>query len=118
MVLLLDLMACLWKIQTFKEKFNNNWTFSATQSYCDLFVDAANLLHQPVASEEEDEPRSCADVMVCIVVCSSSCNTWCIDACLLSVVSFTQHDNSFSLGDYIVAMDPIDGGKKFMLHYQ
>jgi fructose-1,6-bisphosphatase I len=37
-----------------------------------------------VASEEEDEPRSCADVM---------------------------HDNSFSVGDYIVAMDPIDGSK-------
>jgi fructose-1,6-bisphosphatase len=64
-----------------------------------------------VASEEEDEPRSCADVMVCIVVCSSSCNTWCVDACLLSVISFTQHDNSFSVGDYIVAMDPIDGSK-------
>jgi hypothetical protein len=44
MVLLLDLMACLWKIQTFKEKFNNNWTFSATQSYFELFVDAARLL--------------------------------------------------------------------------
>jgi fructose-1,6-bisphosphatase I len=31
--------------------------------------------------------------------------------CLLPVLSFTQHDNSFSVGDYIVAMDPIDGSK-------
>jgi len=37
-----------------------------------------------VASEEEDEPRSCADVM---------------------------NDNAFSVGDYVAVFDPIDGSK-------
>jgi hypothetical protein len=39
------------------------------QSFCGCSKSIAS-----VASEKDDESRSCADVMVCIVVCSSSCN--------------------------------------------
>jgi len=65
-----------------------------------------------VASEEEDEPRSCAEVMVrifAIFMCLSLL-FWC-GHFLTSHLLIPQHDNSFSVGNYLVAMDPIDGSK-------
>ena len=70
-----------------------------------------------VASEEEDEPRCCSDVMVRYFGYYGSfftCSLVTILVLLTTIVVpliFAKNDSAFAMGDFVAVFDPIDGSK-------
>jgi fructose-1,6-bisphosphatase I len=59
-----------------------------------------------VASEEEDDSRSCADVMVSILFVLR----W-LQPLHILLTTYYQNDSAFAIGDYVAVFDPLDGSK-------
>jgi fructose-1,6-bisphosphatase I len=84
------------------------------------FCGCSSAIHA-VASEEEDEPRCCSDVMVGWFVwwerygsCwlgEMACRMTSSSLFLLINLYVFQTDSAFAMGDYIAVFDPIDGSK-------